>query len=378
MRNFILFFIIQILIPINNIYAIPAITVSPATITDGDTVNVTGTDMTVKATGSPLSYLDGEGTTEGQVLNDSAYEQNTVGAFTYTANGARGGKNAVYTIIQDYPDADHLYYDGGVSGFTDQFYMTFWTKLEPNGEWVTPDASDQIKWISLRTKSDATGAPNAGYNMYPTFKRGETFDWVNFLGGIVYDSNYGSVVYINPISDIPTSDVYFRVELYGKRGSGFNVADGTWNTRLLQVGKAPRVIHNTSSTITHSASDELWRYAGFRNEIVNSETTQNEELKQWIHGFYIDESPNRFEIGNNSDFNSCTHREIQETITGGDTSGSFTAYQGELLSNTTYYLFKVDNNNTASTGVEITFAATPTPTTSGTIKGFVISGAVIK
>lgn len=349
--------VIFILLTHRIVFAIPAITDSPSTIENGQVVNVVGTALTIKTVGPPLSYLDGVGTSEGQFVTDPDYDQNFTEKFWYTANGARNGRNSVYTIIEDWPNGAHFYYENE-TGFDDQLYYTFWTKLEVNGTYDTVDPV-QIKWITVRTQPGSGGGlPAAGYNIYPRFEvtdSGATFTWFSMIGQIIHNQNGWSTVYAQ---NIQTYSEYCRYELYGKRASAPNVADGTWTVKFLQEGQAPETIINTDATITHGTIEEIWRYIGFRNENVNSSSELNEELKQWINGMWVDNSPNRFEIGNNSNFNSCTVREIQETITKTDTGGSFTAEQGSLAPNTQYYLFSVDNNNVPSIGVPIQFSST--------------------
>lgn len=79
-----------------------------------------------------------------------------------------------------------------------------------------------------------------------------------------------------------------------------------------------------------------------------------EDIHSWIDDVYISSSPARIEIGDNPNWNSCTHREIQIPTAWSDGSATITVNQGSFT-NGTAYLFVVDESGEASQGYPITF-----------------------
>ena len=76
-------------------------------------------------------------------------------------------------------------------------------------------------------------------------------------------------------------------------------------------------------------------------------------MKTYWGELYIDNTLARIEIGNNSDFESCTHREIQIPVSWEDGGISFKVNQGSFALGENLFLFVVDAANSASEGIPI-------------------------
>jgi len=73
----------------------------------------------------------------------------------------------------------------------------------------------------------------------------------------------------------------------------------------------------------------------------------------YIDDVYVDTTWARVEIGNNSTYGSCTHREIQIPTNWTSSSISVTVNQGSFADEATAYLFVVDADGDVSSGYEI-------------------------
>lgn len=345
---------------------------------DGATATVSGTGFGTKIQAAPLSYLSGEGETNNSAVNDSDYVYEESNRYIYTTSNQHSGSGCIKTTIMDWPDGAYMYYDYG-SGGTDQVYMSFWVKFSVSGTYETASAC-QIKWLSVRSVPIAGQTPYAGYGYYPWFTvgPGNVFSWYTFEANIGYDGAYGTyrlpypcnspcipeenwdTMYVSSPNDKIVYDQYFRVEWYGKRATGGNVSDGTWITKILQPGSPVIVTHNRDgNAITHASTDEIWRYAGFRNELTNTSDIINEELEIWIDDFVIDNTRKRVEIGNNAVFANCTHREIQPALTWSDNEITGTFNQGSFETGDTVYFFVIDEDGVPSEGHAVTIGGEP-------------------
>lgn len=98
---------------------------------------------------------------------------------------------------------------------------------------------------------------------------------------------------------------------------------------------------------TDSGWDEIW-LGEYVQENTVTYTSRFDDV-------YIDDSWARVEIGNNSSYGSCTHREIQVPVSWNESNISLEVNQGSLPSNTDLFLFVVDESGNASGGHPIRF-----------------------
>lgn len=346
---------------------------------NGTQISISGAFFGSNSKPVPLSFLNGDGKTNNAPLNDPAYiyEEPEPARYYYSTSQQHSGTSCITSLIKDWPDGAYMYYDYGAAG-SNEVYMSFWVKMEVSGTYTT-DGTVQIKWFSVRSVPTAGQLPYAGYGYYPryTVDGANTFAWDNFASNVGYDGQYGAyglpypcITPCNPVENwdttyvdpIPVYNQYFRVEWYGKRASAPNVADGTWITSMLQPGAARFTTHNrVGNATTHASVDEVWRYAGFRNELTSDYSTPiNEELQMWVDDFVIDDTRARIEIGDNVNFNSCTHLEYQPALTWSQTAITGTLNIGSFAPNATVYFFVVDSDGIPSAGKLVNLSGTPT------------------
>lgn len=362
-----IFFVIYFLIVSSMAWGEPSIT---SVTVYGATATINGSDFGTKEQAAPLSYLSGDDGEDGEPVVDSAYIYQRPDRYTISTSGQHSGSGCVKTLIKDWPDGAYMYYDYGPEG-SDQVYISFWAKLAVSGEYATAGPC-QIKWVSVRSVPVAGVSPYAGYGYYPFFTVGEesNFSWYTFEANIGYNGEYGT--YRSPypcnlpclpvenwdttyLGDRPVYNQYFRVEWYGDRASAPNTADGTWITRIFQPGSPVRITHNrVGNATTHADTDEIWRYAGFRNELTNTSDAISEELEMLIDDLVIDNTRARVEIGDNAIFESCTHLEYQPAVTWSDTGITGPFNQGSFEAGDTVYFFVIDENGIPSAGYPVT------------------------
>ena len=85
--------------------------------------------------------------------------------------------------------------------------------------------------------------------------------------------------------------------------------------------------------------------------------------------FYIDNSFSRVLLGNDPDFNSCTHLELQTPTVWNNGRITFTTNQGSFQNGDMAYLFVVDENGEASAGYSITIGGESDATTPASPSG---------
>ena len=82
------------------------------------------------------------------------------------------------------------------------------------------------------------------------------------------------------------------------------------------------------------------------------------EATYYFDDIYINNSWARVEIGDDPDYDSCTHREMQIPTAWSSDSVDITVNQGSFQNGTTAYLFVVDEDGAVNTaGYEVSFSA---------------------
>ncbi|NVN92405.1 MAG: hypothetical protein HXX11_17645 [Desulfuromonadales bacterium] len=77
----------------------------------------------------------------------------------------------------------------------------------------------------------------------------------------------------------------------------------------------------------------------------------------YLDDLYVDTTWQRIEIGNNSNYNNCTLREIQPPTVWSDSSITFKVNQGSFANGSTGYIFVTDASGTRNTGSTVTFGS---------------------
>ena len=129
--------------------------------------------------------------------------------------------------------------------------------------------------------------------------------------------------------------------------SDIGVANGTF--RWWHNGY--RVVNNTTfMTRQNLATYKYPLILGFFNSWIDGGTDRDDF---YIDDVYIDTSLARVEVGDNVDYNSCTHREVQIPTAWANDEISFTVNTGSFDGEADAYIFVVDENGVKSAGFPI-------------------------
>jgi hypothetical protein len=104
----------------------------------------------------------------------------------------------------------------------------------------------------------------------------------------------------------------------------------------------------------------------------------NSDVVIFTDNVYIDTTLSRVEIGNESVYSNCTHREIQIPSAWSTTSLSATINIGSFGATDTAYLFVIDSDGNVSSGYEITFGDTYGSNSQTISGGVTLSGASLQ
>lgn len=244
----------------------------------------------------------------------------------------------------------------------DRIYISAWVYLDKGASTSTSwqwkpllVTSSSSLYYDLSTTYPSTNLPysSAAYNTTAAF----TSCWFN---GSSFFNNGGYVYYYDNLSLYRNitgatagskNDRYLwggwqRLEWYAQRASGSGVADGIWREkRIGYPGGAYNF--NITNAITHLTGNDQWRYVVLTNAI-ESVYDGHVAMNLYMDDIYIDTTPARVEIGNSSDFESCTHREVQYPTAWSDTQIKVNLRPGSFASGSQVYFFVVNANGTAS------------------------------
>jgi len=134
-----------------------------------------------------------------------------------------------------------------------------------------------------------------------------------------------------------------------------STADGriqAWVHRPDQATAVDLDINDT--TYCHRSDSDTWadihlqRFADIKDDWNNPAQTYI-----YLDDVYLDNTPQRVEIGDNATWANCTHREIQIPSAWSDTSITVTLNQGSFSDFGNQYLYIIDSNGTVSSGYKI-------------------------
>ena len=135
--------------------------------------------------------------------------------------------------------------------------------------------------------------------------------------------------------------------------------DGEWNRQEVYFDNQSQTVYQyTNSNLVGSYS-----YAGAVEDMLAIHqigVNPNGDVPGLIvdlDDIYLDSTQARVEIGDNSSWDNCTHREIQIPTAWSSDLISITANQGSFSEGDTAYLFVVDENGNISDGYQITIGS---------------------
>lgn len=337
-------------------FAQPDIQSVEGTVADGETVTIRGVQFGTKSPAAPIKFESFEtaGAVDGQRVNalqpewidpgdpDGAHYESD-----YAHTGQFSASNASPSPWVAHENFKTNYFD---TGLQEQLYCSYWWRYNGGS---TSDYSMNIKLARLNSLSGAgnwyNGVGSTTVNncspSEPT--PGGDCDYTTGTGN--YDIVRENLGEIEMNVDL---NAWNRIDIH-KSLSTPGVADGhifCWNVSLgdYDIDK--------TSLITRAASDDFQLDLVALPLMWANQYDTSARFSLCVDDVYIDNTLARIELGDNPDFRSCRHREMQLPVTWNAEGTVLTAQirQG-TLPNGEAWLFVVDADGEASEGFSVTF-----------------------
>jgi hypothetical protein len=320
----------------SNAVAAPSISAVSGTITDGNSLTITGSSFGTSslsfewlgaaieagATGSTFSRTNW--------LNGYAYSK-SVYATDQAHSGSKSLKAGPYSESSGY--GGDLRYNGQAVGPDTDLFMSWWVRRTHSG-------SGQWKMLRL---SDTNDIVDHAYEQV-------WFNWDNGYGSQLFTRSSstdctqggGTCDYGVTYYQVDSTWIRYDLKMHTSTAGGTN---GSYTVTMYRPG---------SAAVTHSASGiQNWNAAGhqydwylFQNWTGNGVTSQTD----WMDDIFIQGGTQaRVEIGDNSTWSACTHKEIQPPTTWSASSITVNFNRGSFASGGTAYLYVVDTNGNVNT-----------------------------
>jgi len=315
---------------------------------DGEQVVLDGTGFGTKSPVAPVQWDDFEEGTNGAVLTTSSgtpgWSEVSSGSGTtyyphYSTAAAKNGSLGMYCRF------DNSNWNSNVNirnaaRFSKGFYLDAWMRyLAP------PENSRSWKpWIMYGTGSgDGWGFPD--------------IDWFGgcsgslTLAGRYWDSNGWSHGNLATVADFTGSMHHLQIWVIPESPRG--ATNGT--VTVLLDGED---LYTTNRMFYGSGGTQTFERMGvgfYMSHDPNNEPGCVEPGDGYMYwdDVYLDDTRARIELGDASDYDFCTVREIQPPVTWSSTSVSFMARWGQLISADKAYVFVIDSQGYVSAGYQV-------------------------
>lgn len=345
----------------------PSITSYSGTVSDGNSITISGSDFGTKTTVAPLVFEDFDTNDTGRQDGDTLRGESCsdYGTWiddandttpTFEADDVRTGStlSSYHPLDCNNTSANHA---PSTITFSDSHKPTvlisYWLRMD----WANMSGSGNIKIMRMRIAEDS---------------------WT-------YEGDTSTSLRMGAHGDL--TDAYFTMymesggadwpgEAVGPTTLNFTLSQATWQHYILMFSASDDDTANGTATIwqdgnllidtdvmeTWDDSDEWERLTfGWYCALY---TGGDVDIK--YDDIYVDDTWQSVWIGNDSTWASCSHREVQIPTSWSTTSITATVNQGSF-SDGTAYLFVIDENGDPSSGYEITLGASSTPTFTGII-----------
>jgi hypothetical protein len=356
--------ILLILIFPTTVYCAPSIeNINTATVSDGDSITITGSDF--GSTGPVVQIFDDfEGGTDETNIPVAGSSLATVGTWDrtsgdgsqifYSNDYAISGSLAFQARSGPGYSGEGIAIESDFSAGTKQVYLVYWSYFPAESEWPTALFGDDWlpgwKPVWVHTDISHTNSDFVCRNMNTIISDDVA------SGRWFFGNNDGS--YISSYVTFNRAQWYRYAVYYSGSASGSGIA------------RADAIVYNGSNTSTTLVND-----TGLTNMDSAGDDYSLVELGAWsrVHptvvakfifdDFYLATGAGcraRVEIGDNPSYASCTNLAICTPTNWGDSSVTATVRTGGFADGTAY-LFVVDANGDASAGEEITIGEGSTP-----------------
>lgn len=314
------------------VWAAPAVTSVSGTLTDGQSITVTGTGFGTKGTAKPTIVAD----CEDAACNPTS--DGTVASWTSSANMAatvsspRSGTYCATTTSgwESTNGEVHINLSGVVAAT--KLYINLWRRSTTT--FTSSPSTENMKWI--RFWQIATGN-------YPNWYLGSQTDGstISYVEDQTPDANTRQF----PSWSYPGS-TWRNEEYYLQLNSAAGATDGYLELLINGVSIGSIATWQTSSVTRADIMSQLFLEFDPSNWTANG--------NGFLDDIYID---NGFwahvVIGNSPTLSTCTHLEAQRPTAWSNTSVTFTYKPGTFSASDTKYLFVVDDSRAANSGYNL-------------------------
>ena len=331
-------------------------------ISHGESITIGGSSFGTKPTAAPMKFETYESGTAGDLLGSegywTSYSDNVAGETPeYSSENQRTGNsptNAKFwlnrgasTYQHDYTIKSGLDFSGG------KVLLSYWV-------WFAFDGNTETQQIKLAR----IGAGTSDNYVYPHFV---TEHWINSSGCYSDARSCSGAGHTNWGYNCPPEGQWSQVTIEATLGDqdGSNGSYDIW-----QDGQHTGSVTGIDWT---QAGCNDFRQIWIGGYLGNGASTLSTEI--YYDDVYFDNSFARVELGNNSTYANCTHREIQPITSWSSTSIGVDLNTGSFSTDDTAYLFVVDSDGTASTGHPVIIGGETTPgVTPPAVTGFAATG----
>lgn len=361
LKNALILAIIVELSLIDICMAAPSITGVSGAITKGQTITLSGASFGIGPT--IYKWDDFENGTNGAVISNGWATPMTDPHYTNTSQRT----NSTLSAYSDEGTDDLTYNHGGTLS---AIFTTFWTRINWSSTAENFSGNYNNKWIDILDYNYYLGGNDADPMLtvitqwsYPSTQ----LNWRDSSDGCSPSSLEYTVDSINNRTD----DTWERVELYAVAATDATGTVLMWQQTGGEGYTFEQVVNRTNvQTLCTSGSDN-W------SAVTYGFMSRDGTTESWFDDIYIASSMARVEVGDNSIWANCTHREIQIPTEWKDdgTSITLTFNQGSFADGGTVYLYVVDaegNVGGLDTDSDIYRSLTTTSTT-GDVYGYPIT-----
>jgi len=324
--------------------AAPEVAAVSGTLTKGSSVTITGSDLGTKTTAAPLKYdffdQTGEAYDDGDPLANGWGIQDSDGGGVYrprySTTSPRTGSTKQARCDYTYGTiwSSQFWYDWG--GTIDEVYVTAWMK----GTW---SGANHVKFFRL-------------VNNLIQYGEGMNPDWLFLITPeSIYDNardEDSSPIHASTwwsTGSVPDT-TWIRIEFWLKKSTHesppYDIDGHVWANVQDGFPALFTEIRDEDVKTNKDGGTDTWRYINF---CEYAKRDSGDVIFEW-DDIYIDNTRARVEIGNNTTWANCTHREIQIPTAWSNTSITITANQGSFANGEDVYLFVVDADGLPSAG----------------------------
>ncbi len=325
-----------------SVCAYPRIVSAGGMIRHGLPVTITGGGFGTRIKATPLVWED---FSDGNL--DSSLNPHTAGLIANNTDNLRSAFNK-FNARNDFKKGGNGFYSYDKS-VESKWFVQYWIKLAVNWHWGT----------STYGGTDDGLANIKFFRLFPEGDRNYTNFFWNFHGwnsGInvlrSFEKNGEDNKYVFNMQKAFTLDTWHCVQIEYGENSGIDKYDGhikLWIDGILRDSSATI---NTNYGQDGAAINKRPFIIGFYDSWSPSDSNEETQYAYYAD-VYVDNTWARVEIGNNSTWSDCTHREIQIPSAWSDSSITVTVNQGSFNQGDTAYLYVIDSFGNVSNGFPI-------------------------